>query len=236
MKNKIYHIRRKFSRTYSRFLNNFLKKNKFYNSYIFSKIYKNDLFNSFVDNKESKSGPGSNLEQTAQIMVQIPEIIKKYNVKSILDLPCGDFYWMSKIDLSAIKYIGGDIVKEIIKCNNAKFTKNNITFKQIDIINDPLPKVDMILCRDLFVHLKNEQILLAVKNIKKSSSKYLLTTTHKKITQNIDINEIGTWRPINLENAPFFFKSFVDEIYENCTESEGRFNDKYLVLYLIDKL
>lgn len=236
MKNKIYHIRRKFSRTYCRFLNNFLKKNKFYNRYVFSKIYKNDLFNSFETNKESKSGPGSNLEQTAQITVQIPEILKKYNVKSILDLPCGDFYWMSKVDLSDIKYIGGDIVKEIIKCNSAKFTNNNITFKQIDIINDPLPKVDLILCRDLFVHLKNEQILLAVKNIKNSGSKYLLTTTHKKITQNLNINEIGTWRPINLEIAPFHFQNFVDEIYENCTESEGRFNDKYLVLYLIDKL
>ena len=117
MKNKLYLIRRKFSRMCTYYLNDFLKKNKFYNRYVFSKIYKNDLFNSFVSNKESKSGPGSNLEQTAEIMVKIPELIKKYTITSILDLPCGDFYWMSKVDLADIEYIGGDIVSEIIKNN-----------------------------------------------------------------------------------------------------------------------
>lgn len=59
LKNKIYRFRRKLLRMYSTFLSNFLKKNKYYNRYVFSKIYENDLFNSFVNNKESKSGPGS---------------------------------------------------------------------------------------------------------------------------------------------------------------------------------
>lgn len=236
MKNKIYHLRRKFSRMYTHFLSDFLKKNKLYNRYVFSKIYKNDLFNSFVANKESKSGPGSNLEQTAQITVEIPELIKKYNIKSILDLPCGDFHWMNRVDLSDVQYTGGDIVSGLIRSNSAKFTKKNITFKEIDIINDPLPRVDMILCRDLFVHLKNDQILMAIKNIKNSGSKYLLTTSFKMTNKNIDVNKIGTWRPINLEIAPFHFNTIIDYIYENCTEAGGRFKDKYLVLYSIDKL
>jgi 2-polyprenyl-3-methyl-5-hydroxy-6-metoxy-1,4-benzoquinol methylase len=217
-------------------LNNFFFKNKFYNRYIFSKIYKYDLFNSFVTNKESKSGPGSNFEQTAQISVKIPELIKKYNIKSILDLPCGDFYWMNKVDLADVEYIGGDIVSVLIEYNSAKFTKKNITFKEIDIVNDSLPKVDMVLCRDLFVHLKHDQILIAIKNIKNSGSKYLLTTSYKMTNQNNDIDRIGTWRPLNLEIAPFHLNVIVDEIYENCTEADGRYSDKYLVLYLIDKL
>ncbi len=236
MKNKIYQIRRKLARMCTRVLNNSLKKNKFYNRYVFSKIYKNDLFNLFSTNKESKSGPGSNFEQTAEIMIKIPELVKKYNITNVLDLPCGDFYWMSKVDLADIEYLGGDIVPEIIKSNKAKFTKNNISFKVINIINESLPKVDMIICRDLFVHLKNDQILMAIKNIKNSGSKYLLTTSYKTLNHNIDINEIGAWRPLNLEIPPFNMNNIDDAIFENCTESGGKFNDKYLLLYSVDKL
>jgi len=236
MKNRIYQISKKISRRCSHFLNDLLKKNKFYNRYVFSKIYKYDLFNSFSSDKESKSGPGSNFKQTEEIIIKIPELIKKFNIKSVLDLPCGDFYWMNRVDLGNVDYIGGDIVSEVIRYNNTKFAKTNISFREIDIINDILRRVDMILCRDLFVHLKNDQISTILKNIKNSGSKYLLTTSFKLNNLNIDIDEIGNWRPINLEIAPFYLNDIVDQIYENCTESDGRFNDKYLILYSIDKL
>lgn len=38
-------------------------------------------------------------------------MLKKYSIKSILDIPCGDFSWMKKIELDGIEYIGADIVK-----------------------------------------------------------------------------------------------------------------------------
>ena len=40
----------------------------------------------------SKSGAGSNLNNTQKIRQSLPVILNKYNIKSILDLPCGDFY------------------------------------------------------------------------------------------------------------------------------------------------
>ena len=39
----------------------------------------------------------------------------------MLDIPCGDFYWMKEVDLKDIEYIGADIVDELIKKNNDKF-------------------------------------------------------------------------------------------------------------------
>ena len=66
---------------------------KFYNNEkIFLKIYKNNYWGS----KTSKSGPGSDLSNTRKIREELPKIIKKYNINSIFDAPCGDFFWMKK--------------------------------------------------------------------------------------------------------------------------------------------
>lgn len=231
----LYKIKQKIKKEAQLIINNLLRKNKAYNKYVFTKIYKGDLFNSRSGNENpvSKSGSGSDLEQTREIINMLPNIFQKYEIKSVLDVPCGDFYWMQYVDLKGIQYTGGDIVSEIIDQNNQKYANETIQFREIDIINEDLPQVDLILCRDLLVHLKNSQITDALKNIKRSGSKYLLTTSFKNTTQNIDNGNIGFWRPINIELPPFNLSHPIDEIFENCTEANGRYNDKYLLLFKI---
>ena len=41
-------------------------------------------------------------------------LLSRRRVRSILDAPCGDFYWMKEVALCDIDYIGADIVEEII--------------------------------------------------------------------------------------------------------------------------
>ena len=218
------------------FLNNLFKNSHKYNQRVFTKIYENDLFNLRSDNNNnvSKSGSGSDLDQTKEIINKLPFLFQKYNIKTFLDVPCGDFYWMQKVDLSRVQYVGGDIVSKVIEVNNTKFSSDNIVFKEIDIVNDDLPKVDLIFCRDLLVHLKKKQITATISNIKRSGSKYLLTTSFKNVTENLDNEVIGYWRPINLELPPFNMVNPIDEIFENCTEGNGKYNDKYLLLYKIN--
>jgi len=217
-------------------LNHLFKKSRWYNQRVFTKIYQQDLFNtrSSNDYNVSKSGSGSDLEQTKELIEKLPVLFQKYKIQSILDLPCGDFFWMQKVDLTGIQYTGGDIVADVVKSNNTKYASDSISFREIDIINDDLRKVDLILCRDLLVHLKNQQIIAALKNIKSSGSKYLLTTSFKNTTHNQDNGVIGFWRTINLELEPFNWKDPIDEIFENCTEGNGKYNDKYLLLYQIN--
>jgi hypothetical protein len=93
----------------------------------------------------------------------------------------------------------------------------------------------LILCRDLLVHLKNQQIIKTLKNFKKSGSKYLLTTSFKNTTINNDNGIIGFWRTINLELPPFNLINPIDEIFENCKEGNGKYNDKHLLLYQINE-
>ena len=70
------------------------------NKDIFTHIYKNNKWG----DKYSFSGSGSNLNQTKIILENLPRIINKYEIKSILDLPCGDFYWMKEYNFQDLKY------------------------------------------------------------------------------------------------------------------------------------
>jgi hypothetical protein len=60
---------------------------------------------------------GSALQATRHTINALPNIFSKYEIKSILDSPCGDFHWMKEVDLSAVKYIGVDLVEAQIERN-----------------------------------------------------------------------------------------------------------------------
>lgn len=237
LKRKMYPLFVSFKRKSRRAANSFFYRSESYNKMVFKRIYKKDLFNKvpIKDKSISRSGPGSSLTQTKELISRLPILFKKYKIKTVLDLPCGDFHWMKNIDFTGINYLGGDIVPEIIHNNSAHVT-NVVQFKVIDILNDDLPKVDLIICRDLFVHLKYEQISLALNNIKDSESKFLLVTSYKNRLSNRDIKEIGQWRTLNMEIEPFKMNNPIDEIFENCSEGDMQFNDKFLLLYKVSQL
>jgi hypothetical protein len=46
--------------------------------------------------------------------------LTKVNAYNIVDLGCGDFYWMKEVDLPC-KYIGLDIVQEVIEENKEMY-------------------------------------------------------------------------------------------------------------------
>lgn len=191
---------------------------------VFKDIYQKNAWH----DDESVSGTGSNLKQTQEIINQLPVIFKQYTIHSILDLPCGDYNWMKHVDLSAINYIGGDIVPEIIENNNQQYANSSVSFVELNLITDKLPDVDLVFCRDCLVHLSIAQIKDALQNIKKSNAKYLLTTSFTKTKLNRDI-VTGDWRPINLEITPFNLKP-IYTLIEKCTEFDGMYKDKSLIL------
>jgi len=197
---------------------------------VFNNIYQTN----FWKNDESVSGPGSTLKLTKEIRRHLPKLFKDFNIKSILDVPCGDFNWMqhliSKLNLD--RYIGGDIVSKIIEVNNVKFGREIINFVQLNMITDSLPKVDVILCRDALVHLTYNDIIETIKNFKKSNSKYILITTYSKNRKFRDI-KTGEWRAINFNLPPFNFPKAKFQILEKHYKP---LNDKYLALWALQDL
>ncbi len=196
---------------------------------IFGRIYRHNLWVSRV----SHSGTGSDLEQTAVIRETLPPLLRSLGVRTLLDVPCGDFHWMRTVDLG-VDYVGADVVLDLIAANTARDANAHRRFVVVDIANDDLPCVDLIFCRDLLVHFSFVDALRVIANLKRSGSTYLLTTTFTARTTQADI-ATGQWRPINLRLPPFNWPAPLRTINENCTEAGGDWADKSLGLWrLVD--
>ena len=166
---------------------------------------------------DSLSGHGSDLQQTKAIRETLPILLGELHVRSMLDVPCGDFHWMRMLEMD-IDYIGADVVSDLIALNNDRYGNDRRHFQHVDISNDQLPRVDLIFCRDLLVHFSFSDALRTIRNIKRSGSTYLLTTTFTARKIHSDI-ETGQWRVINLQLPPFNFPPPLRLIKENCTEN-----------------
>jgi hypothetical protein len=211
----------------------FLKNSRLANK--FTHIYRKNLFNGSV----SLSGNGSDLGQTSELRLKLPNLIKSLNVRTLLDIPCGDLYWISKIDLNNVTYIGADIVPDLVALNSEKYGSAFKNFIVLDLSREVPPKVDLIFCRDLFVHLSTRDIKSALQNISKSKSTYLAMTTFsdqrdykglRRITRGVG------WRPINFQLEPWVFQDPLYLINEKCSEENGLWGDKSIGVWRISDL
>lgn len=195
---------------------------------VFTDFYRRNKWGGQV----SVSGTGSDNYQTRLITRELPILLNDFNISTMLDIPCGDFYWMNSVNLKGIDYIGADIVRDLIQSNREKYKRDNVCFKNLNLIRDKMPRVDLVFCRDCLVHFSFDDIFLALHNICDSQSELLLTTTFTDRKDNYDI-VTGQWRVINLEVAPFMFPKPLKIINEECTERNGIYKDKSLALWRI---
>ena len=181
---------------------------------VFSGIYENYGFGS----TESRSGPGSTLEETRLLREEIKKLIAEKGIKSVVDIPCGDFHWMKEIVFNFDYYTGGDIVEKAIETNNEKYGNSRIKFIHFDLVNDTIPEGDLLIVRDVIGHFPLEDGKKIIDNILKSNCKYLLSTSWaKKVDQGwskcnpTDVHrenegvDYGRFYPVNLMAAPFNF-------------------------------
>jgi hypothetical protein len=180
---------------------------------------------------ESLSGPGSANRQTTALRAELPALLTRLGVRSLLDLPCGDANWIMATALPGIDYLGADLVPEVVERTRQRFGASR-RFAVLDLLSSPLPRVDLVLCRDCLVHFSFADIERAVENLRQSGSTWLLTTTFPQQPSNEDI-VTGDWRPLNLERAPFNFPASEILLNERCTEQNGLFADKSLGLWRI---
>ena len=161
--------------------------------------------------KKHPCGPGSTFGYTENLRLNLGSFLKKHNITSMIDAPCGDYSWMSVTDLPSIQeYIGGDIVEFLIEANQQKYP--NYVFKQIDITQDTLPDVDLLFCRDCLLHLNFKDIDSVFKNISCSNVKYVLLSNWYEDDENSRDIQTGEARYINFLESPFNFAQPIDSI------------------------
>jgi len=180
------------------------------------------------------------MASTAKVREALPGLIKRYGIKSVLDIGCGDCNWMSKL-LSTMKvgwhieYTGMEVVQELVEQNRKKYP--HLRFLCGSGITTALPKADLVIARDCIVHLSHEDAARLLDNVKKSGAKYLLATTFpglqgRESRENRSITT-GEWTPCNLQAKPFSLPRPLEIVNEDCRESYPYFSDKSLGLWTL---
>lgn len=167
----------------------------------FDRIYKTGQWTHGDLGHESLSGYGSTIEATKNVREGLPALLKELRATRLLDVGCGDFNWMKWVDLPC-PYIGVDIVESVVKANRAQYENDQRAFRCLDAVEDALPSVDVVLCREVLFHLSMADATKLLANIRQSGARYLLATTDPEVAVNRDIPS-GEWREINLELPPY---------------------------------
>ncbi|HEY1473056.1 MAG TPA: class I SAM-dependent methyltransferase [Pseudolabrys sp.] len=183
---------------------------------IFTNIFQKNWWN----NSESRSGWGAELKRTESIRSALPEFARRHFVHSLLDAPCGDYHWMQHVKWPAdFRYIGGDIVRDLIVENRRKFPA--VEFLELDVLRDQFPEVDAWLARDLMIHFPDEAVRTVIEQFRSSSIGYLLATTYPNAQQNRDI-KFGQVRHLNLCAPPFSLPPPCEILREDDDPMTGR--------------
>lgn len=200
---------------------------------LYTEIWRSNLWGA----EESRSGLGSEAQATAQLTAELPSLLQRFGIRTLLDIPCGDFGWLGRTGLDLDVYLGADIVSEIVELNTARFATadRRVAFRQLDLLTDPLPAMDAVLCRDCLVHLSFANIERAFANLGASGSRWLIATTFTDHQDNHDIAD-GDWRLLNLQAAPFNLPPPAELLNEGCREADGTYDDKSLGVWRMSDL
>ena len=170
-------------------------------------------------NHDFYSGMGSHASKIVVPYVKcISKFLKTFENKPIVcDLGCGDFNVGKQLVHHASKYIGVDIVEELIKRNQEKFEQEQLEFRCLNIVDDELPVADCVLLRQILQHLSNSDISKVLEKL--GNYKYVLLTEHVpggQFIPNLDkrtgqSTRLGKGSGVVLTEPPFLLKPFRQE-------------------------
>ncbi len=130
------------------------------------------------DGIHNGSGSGSE-EVLAQGYIRyLNDFLRTHNeIKHIVDIGCGDMRVARNIELQKGQtYLGTDIVAPLVLLNQERYGSAQRSFMQLNAIEDPLPKADLYLVRQVLQHLSNEAASRVIE--KASAGSFAIITEH----------------------------------------------------------
>ncbi|MGH7577179.1 MAG: class I SAM-dependent methyltransferase, partial [Longimicrobiales bacterium] len=150
---------------------------------IFNQIHRENHWR----NAESASGGGSTVAFTESIRTELECWLTRERIASLADIPCGDFNWMRKVRLpDGCRYIGMDIVLDLVERNRARYQDATHRFEEGDLIAGELPNAEAYFCRDVFIHFPNDAIDCSIATIRRTGARFLVVTTFPHIRRKVD--------------------------------------------------
>jgi hypothetical protein len=174
---------------------------------VFDTIYKYNLWG-------NGSGSGSLPWNNSKYIMYLQNLLDNKNIQNVVEIACGDYRLWKDIKYNG-KYIGIDIVDSIITNNNLVYGKDNVVFINWDISKAKIniANIDLIVIKDLFIHLSNSVISQIMYNTIDMRPKYMLITEDTHYF-NLDYNILeGMYRPLYIDKYLISNYNLVDEIY-----------------------
>jgi SAM-dependent methyltransferase len=184
----------------------------------FTRIYENGGWGRNAAG-EGISGNGSVIANAQPYVDLLKKFIVEHNVKSVVDVGCGDWELHKYISWEGIRYYGYDVVSSVIERDIQKYGTSKIQFICGDGITGNLPNADLLICKDVLMHLPNSYIHTFLSKIRKF--KYCLVTNDIALPAaaalpiNNDIS-IGKWRLLDLTKPPFGIKAQTLLVYPSA--------------------
>ena len=174
----------------------------------------------------SLSGPGSTAEETVGVRTVLPHLLALLGIRSILDVPCGDFNYMRDIlnapaTPASISYRGMDIVTTLVQQLEATFgtrasnsttrhtRRHRISFGRFDLAEEYLWPADLVILRDILFHFDAARAQGVLRRVALSGCRFVLVTyfpsvdnerAARKYRAGHGFKSYASW---NLEGAPF---------------------------------
>jgi SAM-dependent methyltransferase len=197
---------------------------------VFADIYAQELSRR---GGESSPVPGSRREDTQRLRTEFRRLLSRLGIRHLLDVGCGDSNWMRETNRAVDLYTGLDVDFDVVLANRLRYGGPRRRFLLRDLSRDPLPRADLVLCRDVLIHFPDEDLMTALRAIIASGSRYLLASTFIAREKNDPI-ALGDWRPVNLQLPPLSLPAPVDALIE--TPPETGYDDKRLALWDLREL
>ncbi len=174
---------------------------------VFGEIYRHGAWGKDAEGN-STSGPGSSLEQGMPFVKYVQDFLESHSIQSVVDVGCGDWVLARKINWGERDYLGIDVVASVIKKNQAAYANENIHFLQLDVCTESLPGGDLLICKDVLMHLPNQMIFHILSESKKF--RYCIFVNDVYHTEVAPIGRdthIGGYRYLDLTRPPFNVKA-----------------------------
>ena len=115
----------------------------------------------------------------------LQSVIHAYGIRSLLDIPCGDFQWMPLLlaHFPGLRYFGGDIVADLVVEHRKSFSSPKWDFGVVDMVARlPNTQFDLVLMRDVLQHLSPGDIRQVIQNLNANCSIYETSQTSSGAT------------------------------------------------------